>query len=219
MMIDLAMAALTALMVALVGAGVAHHSRRLAGGVVGVIAAWLAATAALAATGALLAWAPPRLPLLPATTMVAFVLASRTAAMRALLRATPRAWPIAAQAFRVAVELILYALYAEGRAPARITFEGRNLDILVGLTAPLVAWQVARRGATTLAIAWNLAGLAVLANTIVAVMTALPGPLHADGVAPFTEVARWPMVWLPGFLAPLAIALHVIALQQARRAP
>lgn len=219
-MIDLAMAALTALMVALVGAAVARHAPGLARRIVAGLLVWLAATAALAASGALSTWTavPPRLPFLPLTMMVAFVLASRTQAMRALIGATPRAWPIAAQTFRIAVELLLYGLYADGRAPERITFEGRNLDILVGLSAPFVAVLVARRGATTLAIIWNVAGLAILANTIIAVLTSLPGPLHADGIPPFTAVASWPMVWLPAFLVPLAIALHVVSLQQARRA-
>jgi hypothetical protein len=98
----------------------------------------------------------------------------------------------------------------------QVTFEGRNFDILVGLTAPVAAWLVARRLASPAAVlCWNLAGLAVLANTIGTVATSVPGPLHlAWPGEPFTALAEWPLVWLPAFLAPLAVLLHIFSLRQ-----
>jgi|GEM_PF-6363278 len=41
------------------------------------------------------------------------------------------------------------------------------------------------------------------------------GPLHLSWPGtPFTAIATWPMVWLPAFLAPLAVFLHGVSLQR-----
>jgi len=131
----------------------------------------------------------------------------------------PPAWPIAAQTFRVGVELALFALHAAGRAPVQITFEGRNFDVLVGLSAPWIGWLVATgRIGTKGALAWNVIGLAVLANTVGTVATSTPGPLHLDWPgAPLTAITSWPIVWLPAFLMPIAVFLHVVSLRQNLR--
>src|SRR5688500_6996599 len=39
---------------------------------------------------------------------------------------------------RIPVELVLYWLFLQKGVPELITFEGRNFDILSGLTAPLI---------------------------------------------------------------------------------
>ena len=84
---------------------------------------------------------------------------------------------MALQTFRVAVELAFWRLHADGLAPAQVTFEGRNFDALVGLTAPVVAAGIAAgrvgRGGT---IVWNLLGLTLLVNAIGTVATSAPGP-------------------------------------------
>ena len=83
-------------------------------------------------------------------------------------------------------------------------------------TAPVLAWLVHRQRVTPAAVAvWNVLGLAMLANTIVTVATSIPGPLHRDWPGePFTALAAWPLVWLPAFLAPLAVFFHIVSLRQ-----
>ena len=49
---------------------------------------------------------------------------------------------------RVPVELVLLWLFQAGQIPQLMTFEGRNYDILSGLTAPLVFWLAFRGGKT-----------------------------------------------------------------------
>jgi hypothetical protein len=218
---DLTMVALVATMLGLVSAAAARRSLRFGLAVAGGLSLWLLFTAALARSGALAAWdaRPPRLPLVPLSAFGAFLALNQTGAARALFAATPRHLVLGVQVFRVPVELVLYGLFAAGRAPVQITFEGRNFDILVGLTAPLAAWLArSGRGSPRLLAGWNLLGLGVLANTIFTVVTSTPGPQHlAWPGEPFTAIAAWPMVWLPAFLAPLAIALHVVSLQQHLR--
>jgi hypothetical protein len=211
------MAVLTVVMWLTLGGVIARHSPRLALRVLAVTGAWLAAVALAARAGLLEGAAPPRVFALPLITLVTMFVVTRTATARALFAATPMQLVIGLQAFRIAVELTLFALYRSGRAPVQITFEGRNFDVVVGLLAPVMAWLVSRdRLSPTAIVAWNVFGLGVLLNTIGTVVTSVPGPLHLDWPgAPLTELTTWPLVWLPGFLAPLAISLHVASIRQA----
>jgi len=227
---DVLMALVAAAMVAVLALGAAFgatraglgvpEARRVGRTVVLVLGAWLAVTAALAMGGALSASArPPSWPLLPLTAFAVIVVVTRSAAGNRMLSNIPPAWPIVAQTFRVGVELALFALHAAGRAPVQITFEGRNFDVLVGLSAPWIGWLVATgRIGTKGALAWNVIGLAVLANTVGTVATSTPGPLHLDWPgAPLTAITSWPIVWLPAFLMPVAVFLHVVSLRQNLR--
>lgn len=183
------------------------------------IVAWLAGSGVLAHSGFLSAWEarPPHLVLIPLTGLVAVVLLHRSPLLARLLPVVPRHWPVAFQSFRIGVELAFWGLFAAGGAPAQVTFEGRNFDVLVGLSAPLVALAIRGRNLAPRAVmAWNVLGLAILSNTIVTTFTSTPGPLHLDWPGmPFTAFATWPFVWIPGFLAPLAIFLHIFSIRQS----
>ena len=218
MLVDSSMILLVVAMFSLLTLWVSQGPRRWAIAVIGTLAVWLVVTAWLARLGVLSRWTarPPGLPMVAGGGLVLAFLLRRTAAFRTLLAATPVPWVIGLQIFRVGVELVLFGLHASGRAPVQVTFEGRNLDIIVGLTAPLVAWWVSRRPANAwLVVGWNVLGLCMLVNTVAVAATSTPGPLHLGWPgAPFTEIVRWPVVWLPAFLAPLAVMLHVASLQQ-----
>lgn len=197
--------------------------RSLPGAATGAIAAWLALSAGLAHSGVLARFdvAPPRVLLLPLTALASLALLSRTDRMKRLLAATPRAWPIALMSFRLPVELMLWQAYREGAVPRHLTFEGRNFDVLVALSAPLVAWAVARgRLGARAVVVWNVAGLALLANVVGMAVTSVPGPARLDWPGPpMTLVATAPFVWLPAFLVPVAAFGHVLSLLSLRRRP
>jgi hypothetical protein len=182
------------------------------------IFAWLAVMAALARSGFLSVWdsRPPHFPLVPLIALSAVVLIHRSKLFGRLMAATPLHWPVAMQTFRIGVELAFWGLFLAGGAPAQVTFEGRNFDVLVGLTAPLVALAIARFNLGPRAvIVWNVLGLAILSNTIFTTLSSLPGPAHLNWPgAPFTAFGDWPFVWIPGLLAPLAIFLHFFSIRQ-----
>lgn len=182
------------------------------------IFAWLGTTAALAQSGFLAVWdaKPPHFPLVPLVALGAVVVIQRSATLGRLLGDTPLHWPVAMQTFRIGVELAFWGLFAAGGAPSQVTFEGRNFDVLVGLSAPLVAWAIDRLNLSPrIVIGWNVVGLAILSNTIFTTLTSLPGPAHLDWRgAPFTAFGYWPFVWIPAFLAPLAIFLHIFSIRQ-----
>ncbi len=204
------------------------HPRTLAASVASGLCAWLVATATLAQGGVFGDGTarPPRWPLLPLIALGTVGILSRTRTFRRLLAEVPSWQPVALQAFRIGVELAFWQLHRGGLAPAQVTFEGRNFDGLVGLTAPVVAVGIAVGWfGPRLAIAWNLFGLLMLFNAIGTVATSAPGPVHLDWPGePFTAIATWPVIWIPAFLAPAGIFLHFISIRQslgrlARRGP
>jgi hypothetical protein len=199
-------------------AGLAH-SRTLAAAVAAGLCAWLVATATLAQSGVLGDGTarPPRWPLLPLIALGTFVILARTRTFRRLLAEVPSWQPVTLQAFRIGVELAFWQLHREGLAPAQVTFEGRNFDGIVGLTAPVVAGGIAVGWfGPRLVVAWNLFGLALLVNAIGTVATSAPGPIHLDWPGePFTAIAAWPVIWIPAFLAPTGIFLHVVSIRQS----
>ena len=182
-----------------------------------LLVAWLLGLGVLAAAGAFLrnGRVPPYFAgvgLLPSAVGVVFV-CSR--AGTALLERTAAAWLIGLQSFRVIVELVLWALATQHRLSPLLTFEGRNFDILVGLTALPLAWLcVIRRAGPFVALVWNVAGIAILANIVIHALLSAPTPFQALRIdPPTTIIATLPYIWLPGFLVPLALSLHVASLR------
>jgi hypothetical protein len=137
----------------------------------------------------------------------------------AVLARTSAATLLGLQSFRLVVELVLWALALQGRLSPLLTFEGRNFDVLVGLTALPMAWLCFARHAWPPAAAavWNVAGIVILVATVLHFVLSAPSPLqriHTE--PPTTIVATLPYIWLPGFLVPLAWTLHVASLRTPR---
>jgi len=188
------------------------------------ITAWVAALGFLSLGGffANFKSLPPRI--LPAllVPLVAGLLCLRSAATRALLARTPPQWPIYLQSFRILMEIILWLLYLQHRAPAIMTFEGRNVDILVGVTAIPVGYLcfVRKVWPARVALWWNVAGILILLNVVVHAQLSTPSPFRVFVTdPPLTFIAYWPYILLPGFLVPLAWLGHAASLMQISRSP
>lgn len=149
---------------------------------------------------------------------VLFAVRSRSGG--AVARAIPPGVLIGAQAFRVPVEIGLHRLGVDGLVPMLMTYAGGNVDILVGLSAPVMAWvqRTGRAGRGTL-VAWNVLGLLALLNVVVRAVLTAPGPLRLlSAEAPNLAIGQFPYTFLAGLLAPVAVVLHVLSLR-ALRAP
>lgn len=121
------------------------------------------------------------------------------------------------QSFRIVMELILFSLYFKDVIPVQMTFEGRNWDILTGISAIPVAWLIFKnRLDKRLIILWNVAGLILLFNIVCIAVLSTPTPLRVFMNEPAnTVVAYYPFVWLPGFVVPVAYALHFFSIKKA----
>jgi hypothetical protein len=123
-------------------------------------------------------------------------------------------WP---QAMRIVVEVVLYLLGEDGIAPPQMTWEGLNLDVIAGLTAPVIAWAAFGGGRQVrwLGIVWNVIGLGLLLNIVTVAI--LSTPTFAVLQPENTFIAYWPLVWLPTFVVPAALLMHVLSLRQLYR--
>lgn len=185
------------------------------------LAGWLAVTHGLAAAGFFSDFRalPPRFLALLLPALAALVWLARSRAVGRLLAAVPPAWLVWPQGFRILVEIVLWRLIVAGAAPEIMTFTGRNFDIAVGLTAPVIAYGcfVARWWSPRVALWWNVAGILILVNTVVHAQLAAPTRFQVYVTQPPNSfIAAAPYVWLPAFLVPLAWALHVLSIRRLR---
>ena len=120
------------------------------------------------------------------------------------------------QSFRVFVEIMLWMLFIVNLVPVQMTFEGRNYDILAGLTAPIVAFLIMKRGISkTSVIIWNLICLGLLLNIVITAILSTPSPWRVFMNEPANDIVTYfPISWLPGVLVPLAYYLHLFSLKQ-----
>jgi hypothetical protein len=192
-------------------------SRRLATDVLLVLIAWLALTAWLATSGILLQFdaLPPRIMLVLVPALAAVLLIGTAPKFSPFLLAVPLAWIVALQTFRLPLELVLWQLCRARVIAPLMTFEGRNFDILIGATAPVVAWLYATGRLSLRWVGWwNVLGLLLLANVVTHGLLSAPTPFQQiDAQPPTTFVARFPYVWLVALLVPLALFGHILALR------
>lgn len=138
-----------------------------------------------------------------------------------VLHNIPRSYPIYYQTFRIIVEtLLVYTFYA-GILTQKATFEGLNFDVIMGITAPFVAYFIYKEPMTNrlFAKAWNILGIfmVLFVAFIVAASFYFPSLWNSETPTSSTQFVELPYLLVAGFLAPSAIFIHVVALMQLRR--
>ena len=116
---------------------------------------------------------------------------------------------------RIPVECTLLWLSQHGLVPVEMTFEGRNLDILSGLSAPIIYYFAFRNGQVNrkLLIVWNLVALSLLTNIVTIAILAFPSRYETIGFEhPNIGVTYFPFVWLPSVIVPIVFFCHVVSL-------
>ncbi len=188
--------------------------------VVVILGTWLVAVSILAIQGFFKDFSsfPPKITLTLIPPMIFWlILTIRSKTLKMILDRVPVHWIIYLQSFRVAVELILWRQFVEGLTPIQMTFEGRNFDVLAGLTAIVVGYIYSKKGykIRKLAIAWNFFGLALLINILMIAILSFPTKIRYFMNEPAnTLVAEFPVVLLPAFLVMIAYTMHFFSLKQ-----
>ena len=118
---------------------------------------------------------------------------------------------------RIPVEIVLFWLFLHHGIPELMTFEGRNFDILSGITAPLIYYFgfVKFQLNPKILILWNLICLGLLINIVA--NAALSGPSAFQKFAfdqPNVAILYFPFVWLPACVVPLVLLSHLAAVRQ-----
>lgn len=186
------------------------------------LALWLGFLAVMAADGFFMEFdtMPPRfaIAVLPPILFIIILLFSKKVGV--FLDRTPPAWLVYIQSFRVWMEIILWIMFMATVLPVQLTFEGRNWDILAGITAVVVGYFcfTKKRWSWRVAFWWNFFGLALLFNVVITGILSAPFPFRVFMNEPAnTIMGHFPFVWLPGFVVPVAMAMHVLSIRQLLR--
>ena len=159
---------------------------------------------------------PPRLVIAVLPPLIFAIALFNSKRISSWLEHVPQHWLILVQSFRIVMELILWRLFIENVIPVQMTFEGRNLDILSGLTALVVGYLAYRKKfSNRFIIGWNIFGLVLLANIVVVALLSTPIPFRQFMNEPAnTIVAYFPFVWLPCCVVPLVLLSHLASIRQ-----
>jgi hypothetical protein len=181
--------------------------------------AWFTIVSILSLTGVLLDFSsfPPKLFIVLIIPFVSILFITFSTRLKQILHAIPPQNIIRLQTFRVFVEILLWWLFVQNLLPVQMTFDGRNFDIIAGLTAPIIAYLGFTKKILpkSVLIAWNILCLALLINIVIIAILSMPTPFRAFMNEPAnTIVAHFPVVLLPAFLVPLAYGLHFFSLRQ-----
>jgi len=118
---------------------------------------------------------------------------------------------------RIPVETTLFLLFLNNLLPELMTFEGRNPDILSGITAPIVAFIVFRKKpiSKTFLLVWNFVCLVLLLNIVGHAVLSTPTTFQKLAFdQPNVAILYFPFVWLPSFLVPLVLLSHLTSIRK-----
>ena len=118
---------------------------------------------------------------------------------------------------RIPVEICLYWLFLHKAIPQLMTFEGRNFDIIAGLTAPLIFYfgSVKNYIGKPILLLWNFICLGLLLNIVVNAILSAPSAFQQFGFEqPNTAIIYFPFVWLPSCVVPLVLFAHLTSIRK-----
>ena len=123
---------------------------------------------------------------------------------------------------RIPVEIVLFWLFIYKALPEIMTFEGRNFDILAGLTAPLIFYfgyvknQIGRNGL----LLWNIVCLGLLINIVIIGVLSLPLPFQQFAFdQPNIALLHFPFVWLASTIVPIVMFSHLATIRHLVKTP
>ena len=121
------------------------------------------------------------------------------------------------QSVRIPVEIILFLLFQYGYIPGLMTFEGRNFDILAGITAPFIAYFGFTKKilSNKLILIWNIISLGLVLNIVINAVFSAPFRIQMFAFdLPNVAVLYFPFVWLPCCIVPIVVISHLASIRQ-----
>jgi hypothetical protein len=121
---------------------------------------------------------------------------------------------------RIPVEIILFWLFLADTIPQLMTFEGRNFDIIAGITAPIIYYFGYRKKLlnNTVLIIWNVVCSLLLLNIVINAVLSAPFPFQQFAFdQPNIAVLYFPFVWLPSCIVPLVFLSHFACIRNLLR--
>ncbi|WP_299249006.1 hypothetical protein [uncultured Aquimarina sp.] len=120
---------------------------------------------------------------------------------------------------RLPVEIVLFGLFIYKMIPELMTFEGRNYDIILGITAPIIGWLFIKKKLTKqILLLWNIIGLGFVLFILVNGILSAELPFQQFGFEqPNRAINYFPFVLLPATIVPIVIWTHLSDIVKLRK--
>lgn len=118
---------------------------------------------------------------------------------------------------RVPVEIVLFWLFIYKMIPELMTFEGRNFDVISGISAPLIYYFgfVQKQLSNKIIIIWNVLCLMLLFNIVINAVFSAPFPFQKFAFdQPNIAILYFPFNWLPSCVVPIVLFSHIVVIRQ-----
>lgn len=206
---------LTVLLAVWLVARATHYNRLF----LGSLLAWIGFQSVMGLSGFYTAASPgpPRFLLLLLPPILTIVLLMSTKRGKAFIDSLDIKALTLFQIIRIPVEIVLLWLFTAKAIPELMTFEGRNFDIISGLTAPLVYYVgFGKHGPNKpLLLAWNFVCLALVINIAVNGLLSAPTPFQQFAFdQPNRVIGYFPFNLLPSCLVTLVMFSHLASIRQ-----
>ena len=183
-----------------------------------ILLAWLALQMAVSLSGfyTITNSIPPRFALLAFPPLLLIILLFATGKGRRYIDSLNIKIVTLLHTVRIVVELVLFWLFINKTVPELMTFEGRNFDILSGLTAPFIYYfgfvkQILNK---KIIILWNIICIALLINIVVIAILSAPFPFQKFAFnQPDIALLYFPFVWLPCCIVPIVLLSHLASIR------
>ncbi|MCR8557607.1 hypothetical protein KXD93_08135 [Mucilaginibacter sp. BJC16-A38] len=184
-----------------------------------IVLIWMAIQAIISLTGfyTVTIGTPPRFALLLVPPIIFIIMLFLTRKGRSAMDGFSGKYLTLLHIVRIPIEIGLYLLFLHKWVPQVMTFEGRNFDILCGMTAPFIYYfgYVKNALCKKVLTAWNVACLVLLANIVATAVLSAPFSFQKFGFdQPNTALFYFPFIWLPCFIVPAALFAHLVTIRQ-----
>lgn len=158
---------------------------------------------------------PPRLLLVIGLPVIVIIYLFINKNSRGYLKELPLSTLTYLHVVRVPVELVLWWLFLENMVPELMTFNGRNYDIIAGISAPFIGYFALGKiiKSNMAALLWNILAMGSLLNIVVNAILSTPYSFQMQAFdQPNLAVFYFPFILLPGFIVPAVLFSHLASI-------
>jgi len=180
---------------------------------------WLMVTGVLALTGFYLVFnvLPPRLIFAVAPPLIFIAILFSTSKGKVFINDLNIEQLTLLHVVRIPVEIGLHALFIGALIPELMTYDGYNLDILSGITAPIIYYFgfIKKKLNHTILLLWNFLCLALLINIVTLAILSTPSTFQQLAFdQPNIGVLYFPIIWLPAIIVPIVLLSHLVTIKK-----
>lgn len=190
-----------------------YYSNEKPKGITGFIILWSVVQSVLAFNGFYenTTATPPRFAfvLIPSTLFIIYGLLPKQ--QRWFIKARDMRISTLLHSIRLPVEIVLFYLFVHKMIPELMTFEGRNYDIVMGVSAPIIALLLLKNKISWNGLVlWNIIGLILILFILVNGILSSELPIQQFGFEqPNRAIMYFPFILLPATVVPIVLWTHI----------